>query len=842
MRANQLGDTFRVEQSHVARPRQWRWRVAAARAVLLGTVLLNACGGDGPEPSPLPDQVSILAPTQAEPGAPVGFDSSLFRNASGLSLRWSFGDGQSSTEAAPRHRYAAPGRYSVALEVSDGSGLTRSARAEILVGRFSMVEGLDCSGVSGTGWCLQWPRDRRHDELLIENASIGWGVGQDGQLYRTDETTATWQLVDLGLPLRRIHAVRFADARVGWALGVADDPPDHAGSRGVLLAKTMDGGRSWIRHSLPDGWTPADVETADLQVLDPRRVLVHARTSSPNLVSSDGGERWALARYKNLVFARTGTSAWVRTVNTAPAPVLLRSVDLGVSVINAPPSLLLPHGAISNLQFVDDRHGWLTQETRAANGLAGDALWITKDGGASWSMPGAAEPRHPLQYFASMVMLDQRHGYRTFSWSNLGRGGGDTFSSTADGGLTWTHSDFLPTNACGGGFFHLGGTEFWKSRGSCPVSTATRPFIEMSNNLGQTWRQVPIPADPTTLWPAVRDADRALRLRFADVTHRSNDDGDSWQAIKTWPFKAPLPKVDSRNALAFRTSTVGAAVVAGGATLVTEDAGKTWRPGQTPAGSLFSSGKTRAAARGRWQFVGDDLWLMGNNQLWNAAAPDAAWTNARFRMPASANFVDARRDDMRDMHFVDAQVGFALKEGLDDASLVLSTSDGGQTEWRADTITGLTGLALHFTDRQRGLVVGKAGAIAQTTDGGRTWTLRASGTTADLHAVHQVSASLAIAAGARGTVLVSRDGGTSWQRAALDSAFDWQRVHFSNALNGWIVGDFGSVAHTGDGGQTWQMQRSATGEHLVDVFALDAGTAWAVSNRGMVFATASGGR
>jgi hypothetical protein len=46
---------------------------------------------------------------------------------------WDFGDGSSSSEASPQHLYAAPGPYTVILSVTNSSGLSDTATAQITV-------------------------------------------------------------------------------------------------------------------------------------------------------------------------------------------------------------------------------------------------------------------------------------------------------------------------------------------------------------------------------------------------------------------------------------------------------------------------------------------------------------------------------------------------------------------------------------------------------------------------------------------------------------------------------------------------------------------------------------
>ena len=51
-------------------------------------------------------------------------DRSLEIDTPLVSWAWSFGDGTSSAERDPLHNYASPGRYDVALTVTDAAGQT----------------------------------------------------------------------------------------------------------------------------------------------------------------------------------------------------------------------------------------------------------------------------------------------------------------------------------------------------------------------------------------------------------------------------------------------------------------------------------------------------------------------------------------------------------------------------------------------------------------------------------------------------------------------------------------------------------------------------------------------
>jgi uncharacterized protein (TIGR03382 family) len=92
-----------------------------------------------------------------------------------LEYRWVFGDGVTSTERDPVHRFAAPGTYEVALEVFDPGSGSNTASASITVGGRPNGSGGGaevtggCAAAGGTGaalplvafLCAWLPRRRR---------------------------------------------------------------------------------------------------------------------------------------------------------------------------------------------------------------------------------------------------------------------------------------------------------------------------------------------------------------------------------------------------------------------------------------------------------------------------------------------------------------------------------------------------------------------------------------------------------------------------------------------------------------------------------------------------------
>jgi uncharacterized repeat protein (TIGR01451 family)/fimbrial isopeptide formation D2 family protein len=102
----------------------------------------------------------------------VCFDSTL---QDGLSLtRWEFGDGSTSTEAAPCHAYPAPGVYAVTLIVTDLDGVDHALRGSV-----SVSQG---SAVSVEETVVPNPRSDVHDPALSKIGFLPAGsIGLPGE-------------------------------------------------------------------------------------------------------------------------------------------------------------------------------------------------------------------------------------------------------------------------------------------------------------------------------------------------------------------------------------------------------------------------------------------------------------------------------------------------------------------------------------------------------------------------------------------------------------------------------------------------------------------------------------
>jgi photosystem II stability/assembly factor-like uncharacterized protein len=213
----------------------------------------------------------------------------------------------------------------------------------------------------------------------------------NGTLYRTSDGGLTW--ASNPVPFGR-GDLRFLDPSNGWMMA---DRGVGAGSMGVAILQTTDGGQSWTQ----------------------------TYTNDPNFPNA--ADSLPLGGLKNNLTPINMQTAWVGGVTYASGVVYLyRTEDAGHNW--SLDSLPLPDGAqnlsfnVDGLQFVTDKDAFLV--VRINGDSTQQAIYVTHDGGGTW---------------AQTLTLIPQGGAADFSSTNEGViYNGDQIYVTRDAAQTWT--------------------------------------------------------------------------------------------------------------------------------------------------------------------------------------------------------------------------------------------------------------------------------------------------------------------------------------------------------------------------------------------------------------------
>ena len=143
------------------------------------------------------------------------------------------------------------------------------------------------------------------------------------------------------------------------------------GDAGTLLA-TTDGGRAWHREASPAG-VSGSAPLYRIACVPPASCYVIARPATI-LVTHDAGAHWA-ARALGVQVPGLASAGCV--ILEVESPIVETPCQLGLLDISC-------HSALTCYAVATAPGGWDTNPTSQASG-PGSSLWLTQDGGASWS-------------------------------------------------------------------------------------------------------------------------------------------------------------------------------------------------------------------------------------------------------------------------------------------------------------------------------------------------------------------------------------------------------------------------------------------------------------------------
>jgi photosystem II stability/assembly factor-like uncharacterized protein len=275
--------------------------------------------------------------------------------------------------------------------------------------------------------------------MLDENN--GWGIN-DNNVLRTDDGGVTWYNVSpTGVSALGYSAISdFLDAVHGWVL-----VPDSNNPLVGTLYRTSDGGANWASASVPfgtgdlqfldskQGWVMAGLGVAAgsmgvavFQTSDGGATWIQTYTNDPN--QSGAGDSLPLAGLKDGLTALDMQTAWIGGIVYAPGTIYLyQTKDGGRSWGQIPVQVPTGYEAAEfetiGPRFVTPKDAYLPVHVTSQNGVM-LAVYATHDGGTSWTLTPTMIPQG-----GSMDFVSTADG---FVWNST------AFYITHDGAQTWT--------------------------------------------------------------------------------------------------------------------------------------------------------------------------------------------------------------------------------------------------------------------------------------------------------------------------------------------------------------------------------------------------------------------
>lgn len=245
------------------------------------------------------------------------------------------------------------------------------------------------------------------------------------------------------------------------------------------------------------------------------------------------------------------------------------------------------------------------------------------------------------------------------------------------------------------------------------------------------------------------------------------------------------------------------------------------------------------------------------------------WTETQIELPGIAI------PTLNSIHFINADVGWAVGADSGQKGVVLKTTNGGST-WTATRIAHKqVPTTVFFTDADTGWIggatpppgedegVGGPSTILSTTDGGATWREQYN-VPISVYRVFFIDKANGWASGSKGAIYRTTDAGRTWEtmRTEIEMSdgpvdlkgegvkqFAIRGLHFPDKDNGFAAATAteeevgGRMLGTNNAGVTWRRVWIVKGSGVHDVFFVNKDEGWGLTDGGpYVYHTVDGGR
>jgi photosystem II stability/assembly factor-like uncharacterized protein len=310
-------------------------------------------------------------------------------------------------------------------------------------------------------------------------------LGGPPVLYRTSDGGATWTTLRALSPWTSVLSWSFVDSDHGWML--ARDAGETPSAPGRLY-RTQDGGRTWVNLGQP----VAAPEQA-YQVHFSRLSTGWLATSGPTPTayrSSDLGATWTRVPLPSPRGAWPGPGQFFVGVQPTLGAGAIASVvffspikgrsGVGGSIRGFPPLTVRAYdGGRLNTYLYTTTLDRLVVGGRTGAQPPNETVLSTLDNGVSWTSISKPPPSGAIGYFDAA------------NWWWIGSG---SWSTSADGGVTWTDPRTIGVvEPLPGSLQLLDSAHAWFA------ASGTKPVLEATNDAGRHWRVVELP--PIVLTP-----------------------------------------------------------------------------------------------------------------------------------------------------------------------------------------------------------------------------------------------------------------------------------------------------------------------------------------------------